>query len=485
MKFTRSDGTNREPRPNQHDAFDWLEANWDKADVIAMQLPTGSGKSFIARAIQRSIGAHVIVPNNLLLKQMEGDYPDVNALKGAARYPCHDMEGLTCEDRRRLKFNPCPGCPYAQARRRARDGDDTFFNPISYYYASQSFEDKPPVLIVDEAHKLIDTLALICTLKISEKKYPFGDLKTWKQVKEWLDSTSARAAEAMEVARERGKNKLAAQLNRDVQKMRTISRGIEEYEKYYGFFISTERNRQGINVRFLNIEPLRLPDYLLDDVFAGFDKVVLLSATMLETDVKEVARKRSYKYHSADSVVPAADRAVRYTRTPFTSKTDERTIVAWIRKQVKSHGNPNTIVHCTYSLARRLKVLMPEALTHDKEGKAEAMRTFKEKGGIWLAPACSEGVDLPGDECRLNLIPVLPYQNIGSVPVKGRMRLFGRHWYPLETLKTFIQQVGRSNRGLGDKSVTICGDIRILKLINDYQALLPRSFINAFNRRPI
>jgi len=122
-----------------------------------------------------------------------------------------------------------------------------------------------------------------------------------------------------------------------------------------------------------------------------------------------------------------------------------------------------------------------------KEDKADVIEAFKANGGLFVAAGCAEGVDFPGDECRLNLIPILHRENLGDRAVQKRMSLpGGRRAYDLEILKTTIQQAGRSTRGPDDWSTTIIGDPGFTRLMNQYDSELPRSFVESWviGRRP-
>lgn len=123
---------------------------------------------------------------------------------------------------------------------------------------------------------------------------------------------------------------------------------------------------------------------------------------------------------------------------------------------------------------------MPEAIVHTgSHDKDEAMKRFKKEGGIWIAPGCAEGIDLPDEECRLNLIPVLPFANIGDPVVEARRRRYGMKQYERQTLLTFMQQVGRSTRGEQDYSTTVVGDSRVVRLLKAHKSDIPESFLEA------
>jgi len=168
---------------------------------------------------------------------------------------------------------------------------------------------------------------------------------------------------------------------------------------------------------------------------------------------------------------------IRVQSGGLTAKSDPQAVAAWIKSKLTG---VNTIIHTTYKMGKALHKLMPETLYHDPTTKEATMQKFKENGGVWLAAACSEGVDLPGETCRLNLIPVLPLANIGEPVVQARMKKpGGNKRYSSDALTTFIQQCGRSTRGVDDHSLTICGDGRLGRLLSDCVGDVPKSFNQA------
>jgi Rad3-related DNA helicase len=97
---------------------------------------------------------------------------------------------------------------------------------------------------------------------------------------------------------------------------------------------------------------------------------------------------------------------------------------------------------------------------------------------LWIAAGASEGIDLAGDTARVNLIPVLPFAN-NREPLGAALFERDSYNYYLETAIQFIQQAGRTTRGIEDWSVTVCGDNRMSWLLRKVEKDLPRSFKEA------
>jgi superfamily II DNA or RNA helicase len=139
IDFSKLDGSGREPRPQQNQVLDFLKDNWDKSRIFSLKVPTGAGKSFIARTIQRATGGLIITPDNILIKQYIKEYPELNVFAGKNNY-------IT-----RTQYN--------NALTRAIEGVNTVTNPIAYFNLTKDFEYKPPkCIILDEADQHISLL---------------------------------------------------------------------------------------------------------------------------------------------------------------------------------------------------------------------------------------------------------------------------------------------------------------------------------------
>jgi len=480
------DGTGRKARPMQPEALKWLEENWDKADVLALQLPTGVGKSFIARTIQRATNARVISgTSNLLMDQYISTYPDVNALKGRVHYACTKDVGLTCEDRKELGELPCVGCPYRECRRKAVGGAPTFFNPMSFYYLQKDRNySAGKVLVVDEAHTLIDMLMTLSGKRFRKSKYGAPESLDQLTVVIWLDNQRSILKSLAEVAGKTGDTPRFITLWCELEGVIMTLEGLEAEPQNYVFYSESEVYR-GKTEEYFCIKPV-VPSRKLIRQILDADKIVLLSATLLQSDVAILAAGRTTLHYDSPSPIPAAQRASRYKPLPVAMNynTPPAVVVKHILALLTKHPGDNAIIHASYDQARKwgplLKQAIPDLLTHTVETKVSTLETFKTKGGVFLASGCAEGIDLAGEVCRVNIIPALLRLNPTDPAVKKRLAMEGgKAWYDLEALKTAIQQAGRSTRSPDDRSVIYICDPQFPVLYSRHRAFLPKSFIES------
>ena len=473
--FQRFDGSGRTPRDAQVEVLNWIWANKDKPR-LALQLPTGIGKSAIFKALQLTAKGHIVVPSNVLLDQYYKDYPQTNFIKGKEHYVCQ-TNNMHCVDVVDLGLK-CDSCILTGCKKRAREGEPTIFNPISKYYAEQA-ESKMPatrVALVDEAHRLLDTLELLISEEFSHTRYQYPAGLGLQNIGPWLEKIADdldRVADAYKIEPKKSQKARLRALSLRRLKARVWA-SPDDFCVY-----ETTKVVQKKEERYLCIRPINVPRFLVNACLGEVQQTILMSATLTRTKAQEVFGTSDFAYLDLDSPIPTENRPVILDYQGFTSKTPASEIAAWIRKQMQLHPG-NTMVHVTYGMGRELSYFIPEAIYHQgAHDKDDALKRFKHDGGIWLAAGCAEGIDLPGDYCRLNLIPVLPYANVGDPVVAARIKRHGNAQYERQTILTLIQQVGRSTRGITDKSVCVVGDGRMAKLFNKHRKDIPRSFWSA------
>lgn len=468
------DGTDRTPRQIQIDALNWLSENWDKNKLFVMNAPLGSGKSALARAIQLKTDAFIVTPSNMLVDQYRTTYPNVNYLIGKRHYKCHT--GMSCSDWVEIvKQKPCTNCPYVECKRKAVEKEATFFNPISLFYLNK----QPNVLVIDEAHQLESMLLLLCGVSFSQDRMPFdaSHLNELRLIK-FLKIRSEKV------------QKLINQYKNDVRKVQEL---IEEYEHMKFTILGLEEDAQNyaiwiedkvvnkIKKPYLNIKPLKVPQSIIKQILSA-NKIIMMSGTISEFDVKDLmGEETKFAFLELDSPIPKENRLVNYKPIPIpvNKDTDPQVIVNAIESIIKDNPGQNTIVHMTYSMSNKLVPYfkIPVLYNESNSDKLKILEKFKLEGGVLIAAGMAEGIDLPGDLCRVNIIPKLLYPNMGDQVVKKRLALTnGSRWFDLFTLKQLVQQTGRSTRGPDDFSKTFVLDPQFPRLFNKNSKYLPKYF---------
>jgi hypothetical protein len=438
------------------------------------------GKSLIAKAIQNVTGASIITPQNILIDQYSGLYPDTNSLKGAAHYECCTYPGLSCEDvRTMLDGKPCGGgclCPYSEARRRAQE-EPTFFNPLSLFYCPPKKDGKDSdTIIVDEAHSLLGMLRDLTTKTFSKRKWGFDPDKVATEVgfDKWLAQQISKLGKLRQ--QYAGVPKEFAKINKELTSLGLLQSALRFDMQNYVISLDEEFNpRTGHDIK-LSVAPIVVPANIIQRLL-GERRIILLSGTLFSEDIKELVGHKTTKYYDLPSPIPVANRPIYYRPIPsgkMNRDTPIADVVAMIEEDLRLHPNVNTIIHTTYSLSEKMVSLLrlshPRVLANTSENKQEVLTDFKENGGIFVACGCSEGLDLKDDIARLNIIPKLDMPNLGDpVVIKRKALDRGESWYRQQGLKLSIQRWGRTTRHEKDFSTTIIHDPNLPRLILDEQ----------------
>jgi len=97
---------------------------------------------------------------------------------------------------------------------------------------------------------------------------------------------------------------------------------------------------------------------------------------------------------------------------------------------------------------------------------------------VLVSPSLREGVDLPDDFLRFQVVTKLPYPDLGD-PWTAARRARDPRWYAVETAKALVQAYGRSCRHAGDHGVTYVLDAQFARFLQHYRVLLPEWFLDA------
>ena len=135
-----------------------------------------------------------------------------------------------------------------------------------------------------------------------------------------------------------------------------------------------------------------------------------------------------------------------------------------------------------YELARKFCKEAPKEIQErlisysgNKE-KIEAIEKFKKStDGILIGPTLNEGVDLPDNYCRFNIILKVPYPNLTNKLVKTKKELFPK-WYINKTITSVVQGIGRGVRNENDWCATYILDGCFCGLYKQSEASFPDNF---------
>lgn len=171
-----------------------------------------------------------------------------------------------------------------------------------------------------------------------------------------------------------------------------------------------------------------------------------------------------------------------------TNKTKESSyplIARSIEKILDRHSGERVLIH---TVSYDLGVRMMEHLLKTKharrlytynsaDGRAGALsRYLADPSGVLLAPSFDRGVDLPKDDCRVIIVPKVPFGNLGDKQISTRFWGTGKRgkiWYKKKAIQTLCQMTGRGMRSVDDSCITYILDSEFDRLYAEARRMFP------------
>lgn len=479
------------PRDVQAEALSKLQENWHKADVFVLNLPVASGKSAIAETIQAWLGAGkaaVLTPSNILLDQ----YAQSSKLRtyfGKDAVACHTDGFDTCQQRyawKHIKANKnnrkitkyCKECPYAKLER-YMFFTKANFNYITNYYkyvsmkqrtirtaTGQLWQGKRAIrdcLIIDEAHNLVDFIKEFNSSHIWAHDFPYQQFPSRRDLVAALKEVNLSAD---------GTNPYQDFIDRlELNPPRFILKHEDTT------FFTKPASR-------LNLTPVSAAG-LSSPVWDKRTKLVLMSATISSKDIEEMglAGRRVY-YIQANSCIPSDSRPVinDYAGWIKAATLQETSTKVAIKAMNISNSMPDSkgLVHATYKQASYLRGILGENkrfIFHDRDNKAQKYQEFRDTSEpkILVASGMYEGVDLPYEAGRFQLVAKIPYPNLGEPAIRYQTSQ-DQKWFSWQAVKQVLQACGRICRTPEDYGETYILDANFRNLYSNNQEMFPDWF---------
>ena len=160
-----------------------------------------------------------------------------------------------------------------------------------------------------------------------------------------------------------------------------------------------------------------------------------------------------------------------------------------IKEILNEHPDEKGVIHtfsneCAEFLFEKLND--SRIISHDYNNREEVLDEFKESKEplVLISPSMDEGVDLPGDYCRFQIIFKLPYKPYKGTRIGKRKAIYedGGDWYRYTMLSRLIQMYGRGIRSEKDYCQTYILDNRIWDVIDEdleERRIIPKYFLDA------
>ncbi len=516
------------PREGQLEIIsDINEAIENGYKYIILEAGTGTGKSAIATTLAKMYQSAYILT---MTKQLQAQYANEFSfplVKGRGNFGClNDALDSTC-DIGTCKTTPSSKnffCKYGISKTPNLTGSEAFEDPYGtstffqgeehcHYWEQKVNSINSPItlmnydyailelnyvkhfgprnlLILDEAHnienKLMHTMELTLYNKRLEKdikKKINPSMLKEKDHKDWIMEIDAIKDAYRDIEmKDLPKNK-AERINSTIARLKQLKDNLENEPK--NWIIDTLPDG-------VSFKPLRVHQYAKDYLFKHGEVCIFLSATILSHKMfsKWLGLNPSEVFHmKVDSPFPPEKRPIQLDIAGKMSanriKHSAPKTLPILEAILERHKDDKGLIHtnsykCQEYITRKLHD--SRLISHTSTNRERVLNHFEksEEPLVLASPSMSEGVDLPYDKCRFQVIYKVPFPYLGDEQVNMRMKR-DRRWYAYKTVMTLMQAYGRGMRAEDDSCYTyiLDGDVNMLFKSPMYKSLVPEFFKEA------
>lgn len=506
-------------RGYQEEALESIRSSFEEGnDIVLVQAPTGSGKSLLARAVAgcaREVGevtgAYYTTPQVSQLDDVADDdlLEKFQIVRGKGNYHCihpdyddYPVPQAPCERFSDFDCGHIHECPYFKHREEAQSSQIAAMT-LAYFLEHsppQGSFDARDVVIVDEAHGLLDWAEMYGAIELNSQTVPNWSnhlppaFNSLAEVADWANQilgTLQHQLEQLERA-----NRLDVDEADEVTKLRRITRSLSWFlEEFHDSEATGTRwlfDQEGGRGSPVTIRPVDPERVLYHSLWKRAENHLLLSATLLN------------KSAFCRSVGVSPDR-VGFVRLQHTFPLKHRPlfdvmcgkmtyeerdetlpkIAKTIVQVMQRHRDQKGLVHChSYAIQSRLEELLSDLgvgdriWSHTKSNRDRQLAQWKQssKPTAFLSVKMEEALDLEGDLARWQVLCKAPYPNTNDPRVEQRLEDDRWMWYYRQALATVIQACGRVVRAPDDWGATYLADSSFEDLFNRARTEMPPWF---------
>lgn len=513
-----------------------------KRFVIA-DLGTGVGKSAIAVTVARYLndhdpppppahpddkpevapGAWFMTTQKILQEQYLSDFGSgrgcMKSIRSSANYICSFHKKISCSEGQQMlgaadkssKFwKSCMmNCKYKLEKKAFLESPESVTN-FSYALTESSGASgkigKRNLLVIDECHNTDPELSRHIELAITDRTAAALGLE-WPEV-----TTHAQAVRWLKEIYLLSAQRVVLEMERDVQDFK----GLEGHEKEYADLAKKCKALQSHVAKLIKFLQVQTPDNWLfenlppvggsgakitfkpidvapfaeDALFRLGRRVLLMSATVIRPDIFAESLGISESQRACLTIptpFPVQNRPILFCPIGSMSADNIDTtlpkMAQAVKEILKEHKGEKGILHChSFKVANFLRknVRDKRLIFHDSHDREEALKKHlsAKEPTVLVSPSMSEGVDLRDDLARFQILLKVPYPSLGDKLVRKRMHKWS-WWYPMQTVKTVVQAVGRAIRNEDDHAVTYILDADWRRFYGQNKELFPDAFKDA------
>jgi len=461
-----------EPRKYQRESiikvFDYFEAG---AKVVALNAPTGSGKSIVGMAVANGMDSSYYVVCNLNLQdQINKEFTCHKDIRGRSNYKCILLD-TTCDEglcQKRKDYKCGEDCEYKIAKKDAIDAQITLTNVWYWILEGGRNFEKRELVIIDEGHNLPEMLVMFSRVKITSKnvtkeifdraveRYNMIDSQMFvEELMKDIDSEIDHIGEISELD-DKGLKLLKRLQNMYVRLNNCILAGDILVEKFDWWF---------------DIVPMKASAVAKKLLFDRADKVLMMSATINpfyiknELDIERILGKKKLGYFNIPSTFPPERRKIflmPVVNFKYANQTmeNELKMVDAIIEIMKLYPDDKGLIFCQgYRYLEMLDGVDSRIITYLREYRKKAIKKWKEGFGnnVLAGVKMEEGEDLKDNMARFSIIFKSPIPGTLDIRVKERIKRNEWNWLFSRAQCMLVQAAGRIVR-----SETDYGDMWVL-----------------------
>ena len=441
-------------RPFQREALQGIAEASDKK-YHALCAPTGSGKSLIALGLGRYLDERTIIltSTKALQDQYVRDFGIPKAI-GRGNFRCAEEPSISAEDAW-CTFSPggdrgCPSrdrCAYLLQRNAALAAPISVLNyPMFLGLFNYGDLPSPELVICDEGHNLEKALIDFGTVEFADRELS-ADWRSWSRAS---DCAAWAKARARKLADKGTTNTLDADDRRLLRRLSSL--------------LSVDNNGWVLQQfpRYVRVRPL-WGSSVSDALFTHASRFLIMSATLMPATLEAAGlASEDWSWHDVPSTFPPENRPVYLwpvTAVNAKTSTEEYDELAYALDLIIAREMPaKGMIHmASGKLQERLLGLSKYGRiirTHSTRDRLEVLDAFKQaQTGILSSPSMMEGIDMPDDLLRWQVIPKTPFADLGDPVVAARAR-DNPAWYTQDAISKMVQAAGRGVRHKEDRCST-------------------------------
>ncbi|MCL2688153.1 MAG: ATP-dependent DNA helicase [Methanobrevibacter sp.] len=367
---------------------------------------------------------------------------------------------------------------------------------------------KRKLLILDEAHNLEKKIMRFIELEIDRKrleseikiKVSNDEIENLHKVGHdaWISFVKSIIKRYQkEVIEYEAKLKSATSKSKKLSYEGTAKDLADELDKYERFIIYIEDDSGNWiledNAEFIYFKPLKIDKYAKEYLFQYGEICLFLSATIL--DYKNFSKwlglnEKDVKFIQVDTPFKASKRPIDISRSVDMNyeklRRNAPKTIDFIKEILEKHKDDKGLIHtvsykCSDFISKNLND--SRIISHKSSDRMRVLNQFEKskKPLVLLSPSMNEGVDLPYDKCRFQIIYKIPFPPIMDKQI-GLRKTSDRYWYPYQTMMNLVQTYGRGMRAEDDYCQTYVIDSRLKFYAYNsplYRRLVPKFFKEA------